>query len=64
MDKKNLLSGICNCENCKDDREADKIKFKCVDCGKINSGKYFYEGYKNKHGPICKNCDESYQGDT
>ncbi len=55
-----LMSGICKCENCKYDRKKEKQKFKCVDCMKIKTGEYMFAGYDDKHGPICDDCSEGY----
>ena len=54
---KDLLSGICQCANCKSKRKSEAQKFKCVDCKKVKNG-----GYKDKHGPICSGCYQSYGG--
>lgn len=60
---KNLQSGICECDNCIYDRGDDGVKFKCVDCQKSKQaqrGEPWWQGYKNRHGPLCEPCNESY----
>lgn len=59
--ERKLMSGKCDCKQCKEKRKIANVKFKCVDCKKIFSGKY----YKLRdHHPLCYSCRYPSYGDS
>ena len=51
--ERNLLSGKCDCKKCIANLKEELVKYKCVDCKRVRSGKYYRRG---AHYPLCYTC--------